>query len=464
MNRRVLLIDFGSTYTKLAAIDLASEEVLGSVQTPSTVDSDIMIGVEEAMAKLRTDFGIDARSIEKRFACSSAAGGLRMVALGLVPELTAEAAKRAALGAGAKLIRVFSHKLDRREVESIESIEPDIVLIAGGTDGGNEEVILHNASLMASSKIGAPIIMAGNKSAASEVSGIFQSQGKEIHVTENVMPELGRLQVEPAREVIREIFIERIVMAKGLQKAKEFVGEILMPTPMAALNGAQLLAKGTNNQGGMGELVVIDVGGATTDVHSVSEGRPSKSEVVLKGLPEPYAKRTVEGDLGLRINAGNIWDAYKRHGDVKKMPLPMEEMEKYIGHLTSNTFRLPASDPEHEIDREMAALAVEIASQRHAGTLSPLYMPGGETVFIQVGKDLTPIRTVIGTGGIFRYGRNAREILLASTFKKETPFSLRPRSPCFLIDERYLLFAVGLLGNVAPDQAIRIFRRHLKEV
>jgi len=464
LNRQVLLIDFGSTYTKVLAIDLATEEILGWTQAPSTVDSDIMVGVKEALENLKTEFGVNGWSINKRLACSSAAGGLRMVALGLVPELTAEAAKKAALGAGAKLIKVFSYKLDKREVEAIVSIKPDILLIAGGTDGGNEEVILHNAHLIAISDIAAPVIMAGNKSAASEVESILRSQGKEIYITENVMPELGKLNIEPTREIIREIFIGRIIFTKGFHKAKEFVGDILMPTPMAVLKGAALLAKGTKNENGVGELIIIDVGGATTDVHSASEGRPSKAEAILKGLVEPFAYRTVEGDLGLRINATNIWEFYKQCRKVKKMALPTDDMEKYISHLTTHTSIIPMSHIELEIDKEMACIAVEIASQRHAGTISPIYLPGGETAFMQVGKDLTEIGTVIGTGGVFKYGTDAREILLASTFNEENPFSLRPKTPRFFIDEHYLLFACGLLSTVDPDIAIRILRGHLKEV
>lgn len=464
MNKQVLLIDFGSTYTKVAAIDLVSEEVLGWTQAPSTVDTDIMVGVREALGKLEADFGVNGWSIPKRLACSSAAGGLRMVAIGLVPEWTTEASKRAALGAGAKLIKVFSYKLDRREVETIALIKPDLILIAGGTDGGNQDVILHNSYLIAAADIAAPVIMAGNKSVASEVEGVFRSKGKEIYLTENVMPELGKLNVEPTRGVIREIFIRRIITAKGIHKAKEFVGDILMPTPMAVLKGAELLAKGTESEKGMGGLMIIDVGGATTDVHSVSEGKPSRSEVLLKGLPEPFAKRTVEGDLGLRINATSIWELSKHHSNVKKMSLPPDEMEKYISHLATHPFFIPVSNIEFEIDKEMACIAVEIASERHAGTVYPFYLPGGETVFMQVGKDLTEIGTVIGTGGIFKHGRNARGILLSSTFKKESPFSLRPKTPRFFTDEHYLLFAMGLLSTVAWDAAVRILRSHLKEV
>ena len=120
------------------------------------------------------------------------------------------------------------------------------------------------------------------------------------------MPDVNVLNVEPARTMIRKVFIERIIAAKGLKRAEEFVEGILMPTPTAVLKAARLLAPGTPREKGLGDLVVVDIGGATTDVHSVGLGSPGQAGVVRKGLPEPYAKRTVEGDLGIRYNAESI--------------------------------------------------------------------------------------------------------------------------------------------------------------
>lgn len=459
----VLFIDFGSTYTKVAAVDLGEPRVLGWTQAPSTATVDIMAGLEKALAYLKAACGVDGWAIKERLACSSAAGGLRMIALGLVPELTSEAARRAALGAGAKLIKTFSYKLDRKEVQEIESLRPDILLLAGGTDGGNDSVILHNARLLAESGLTAPVVLAGNKSAASEGESFFKVQGKAVRIAENVMPELGRLNVESAREAIREIFMERIVVAKGFQKARDFVGQILMPTPMAVLKGAECLARGTESEGGLGELVVLDVGGATTDIHSISDGTRCAPGVIRKGLPEPYAKRTVEGDLGMRINAETIWEWSKR---MKRdlSPGPPGETEEYIRRLTRRTDTIPQGQMEIELDKAMGAIAAELSMDRHAGTLVPYYLPGGDRVFTQTGKDLTGVGILIGTGGIFKYGLGAKEVLAAATFKKEVPFSLRPKDPRFFIDEQYILFACGLLSTIAPRAAVRLLRRHLKEV
>ncbi|MGQ9594903.1 MAG: methylaspartate mutase accessory protein GlmL, partial [Anaerolineae bacterium] len=304
-----LLIDFGSTYTKVVAVDLEAGQVVGQAQAVTTVENDITEGLQEALSRLQEGCGLRLSDFAVRLACSSAKGGLRVVAIGLVPELTTEAAKRAALGAGARILRVFSHKLTLRDLKDLDDLAPDLILLAGGTDGGNDRVILHNARLLASMRLACPIVVAGNRDAADEVEETLRSRGKDVTVTENVLPHLGVLNVEPARTCIREVFMRTITRAKGLDKVESLVGGVVMPTPMAVLRAARLLAEGTKGERGLGELMVLDVGGATTDVHSVARGEPTDPMVLQRGLPEPYAKRTVEGDLGLRVSALALLEA-----------------------------------------------------------------------------------------------------------------------------------------------------------
>ena len=305
-----LLIDFGSTFTKILSIDLDSEEILAYAQSGTTVETDIMIGLGKALDALPPH--LKKASYECKLSSSSAAGGLGMVTIGLIPELSAEAARRAALGAGAKVIKVYSFRLSNKELKELETLAPDILLLAGGTDGGNREVILDNARMLSQSRVHCPILIAGNKAAADEADSILSSSGKNTLITDNVMPEVNVLNVEPAREMIRKVFIDRIIEAKGLKKAEDFVEEILMPTPTAVLRASQLLSRGVGPEKGLGDLVIVDVGGATTDVHSIGIGNPIQGGVVRKGLPEPLAKRTVEGDLGIR---------YAVHGDGHSLQL-----------------------------------------------------------------------------------------------------------------------------------------------
>ena len=133
MMNNILLIDFGSTYTKVTAVDLDAGAVLGTASTYTTVETGIEKGLENALEILKEKTGI--AGFTKKLACSSAAGGLKMVAVGLVPKLTAEAAKLAALSAGAKVIKVYSYELTGYDADEIERLKPDIVLSSGGTDG-----------------------------------------------------------------------------------------------------------------------------------------------------------------------------------------------------------------------------------------------------------------------------------------------------------------------------------------
>ena len=156
----VLLIDFGSTYTKLTAVDVEKEEILGTARGITTVETDIMEGLQEGLDVLFAQTG--KLEFQRVLGCSSAAGGLKMVAIGLVPELTAEAAKRAALGAGAKVLGVYCNELSEYEIEEIAALKPEIILLAGGTDGGNKEVILHNARMLCTLGLDVPVLVAGN--------------------------------------------------------------------------------------------------------------------------------------------------------------------------------------------------------------------------------------------------------------------------------------------------------------
>ena len=461
MGETALMIDFGSTYTKAVVVDLKTEQVVGKSQAPTTVESDIMIGLKATLDKI--DPAVLGGRLKYKLACSSAAGGLRMVAVGFVKELTAEAANMAALGAGARVVDVFSYGLDDQEIEKIQDINPDIILLAGGTDGGNKDVIIHNAKNLAQCELNTPIVFAGNRKAAHEAGTLLRNAGKEVMVTDNVMPELNRINVESARETIREIFMRRIIFAKGLRKARSFLDDILMPTPMALLSAAELLADGTSQEGGMGELVIVDVGGATTDVHSVAHGKPT-GNAVLKGLPEPYQKRTVEGDLGIRYNALHILERAGEEKILENAGLEgsfSKELERYIERVSAQTSTLPANELETKFDSGITRTAVEIAMGRHAGYLEEIYVSDG-LVHIQKGKDLNGIKTVIGTGGLFVHSPHRFNALQGSLYDLSEPLSLRPRAPILYADSEYILFSVGLLAEVLPDVALCIGKKYLR--
>ena len=362
----VLLIDFGSTYTKLTAVDIGEEKILATAASYTTVGTDINDGLNEGLKILEEKIG--KTDYDAVYACSSAAGGLRMVTSGLVPELTVEAAKLASLGAGAKTVGVYSFELTNDDIEEIRELNPDIFLLVGGTDGGNTDCIINNARMLAQMKPEFPIIIAGNRTASSQIKEILSDF--EIYVCPNVMPKFGTLQIEPTQKQIREIFLNRIIHAKGLSRAGELLSDIIMPTPSAVLNAMKLLADGCEDEPGIGELVAIDVGGATTDVYSIADGMPEHMNTVYKGLPEPYAKRTVEGDIGMRYSIQGIVDAQGINKISELSKIPCERAEKLIGYLRKNTDKVPDGDIELEaLDFALASCAVDEAITRHAGTI-----------------------------------------------------------------------------------------------
>lgn len=449
-----LLIDFGSTYTKLRAVDLEAAAVIASGQGPSTVTRDVNLGLDAALADLESHMG-GLPAFRYRLASSSAAGGLRMITVGLVPDLTAKAARLAALGAGAKVAGTFSYDLTESDVDDIVMAAPDIVLLSGGTDGGNRKVIACNGQRLAESALACPVVVAGNRSVADAVARDLRNAGKRAVVTGNVMPRHLELDIDPAREAIRQLFIEHIVHAKGIDRARERFDAVLMPTPAAVLQGAQCLADGVAGEPGLGPLLVVDIGGSTTDVHSICDGGPKRSGVVYQGLPEPYAKRTVEGDLGMRHTARSVVAEIGPDAFASETGLSTDAVEALLRRSNEDVEWLPRSDDEKCFDQALARSATRLSVIRHAGTQETVYTATGP-VTVQRGKDLGRVATVIATGGVLVHGAEPARILSAALAGDDAPLSLMPLTARLMLDSDYVLYACGLLGTVEPGVALAL--------
>ena len=459
-----LLVDFGSTFTKAVAVDLERELIVGCAQAPTTIEDDITIGLDNALAALCEKTGIDLNAVERKFACSSAAGGLKIAAVGLVPALTLEAARRAALGAGAKVVSSYGYEIDEGIVREIEALACDIVMLCGGFDGGNKNVILHNAGQLARSSISSPILVAGNRVVTAEVKRLLESGGKKVYTAENVLPETNVLNPTSAQNLIREIFIAHIVKAKNLDKAQLFFDRDIIPTPKASLLAASLLEGGEND--GLGSAMVVEIGGATINIHSVAEVTPATHQTIIRGLPETRVKRTVEGDLGIRWNSPTIFELVGQETLMNALreayPAAREERDfkRYTDFLYENVNHVPRDESEYNMDIALAKCAAKIAVERHCGELTKELTMNGE-VSIQHGKNLLEVQNIVGTGGIFRYGLMPERILPAAVYDERTPWSLKPKSPKLFIDRDYILFGVGLLAQEYPEAALRIAKKYL---
>lgn len=474
-----LLIDFGSTFTKLTAVNLTRPKIAGQAQAPTTVDTDVARGFDEALGRLSRKLGGLPRW-EHKLACSSAAGGLRVAAIGLVPELTAEAARRAALGAGARVVGVFGYIISPEDLIRLSGLEPDMVLLAGGTDGGNREILLQNARILSPWRPAVPFVVAGNEEVSSDAARLLAAHGRPVTVTANVMPRLGRLNVEPARRAIRRLFMERIVHARGMSAMARRLDGILMPTPAAVLQAARTLADGTADEEGWGPLAVVDVGGATTDVHSVSAPGPFEPGVRLRGLEEPYAGRTVEGDLGLRYSAPGILEQAGTAALASAAGMTEEEVKAAVKELACRPDTLPRSRRERSLEKALAVEAVKLGLYRHAGRIFTVAAPAG-TVRFQEGKDLRPVKRLIATGGFFRVLPEPDSFLRGIDLSSAPPGvrapgtendagrgrpgpPLLPRKARWWVDRGYLFAAMGLLAERFPGIAAKLLKESLMPV
>jgi uncharacterized protein (TIGR01319 family) len=312
-----------------------------------------------------------------------------------------------------------------------------------------------------------PIVVAGNRTAAPEACDILRRAGKEVRRADNVMPTAGALLAEPAREEIRNLFMQHITRAKGLDALRDVI-PVVLPTPAAVLQGIRIGAVGTPGRNGWGEMLVVDVGGATTDVHSIGYGHPTGENVVVRGIAEAYAKRTVEGDLGIRFNAATILSriglerlaADLRH-DFPELSAPSEELHDYIQQISEKTSLVPQQPWHQAADAVLARNAVESAIARHVGRRERIIAHGGEA-WVHWGKDLRDVRTLIGTGGVFVHNRFASYILSAGERARDRVEVLRPKRPNKFVDASYVLYASGLLAERYPEVAQKMFDAYLR--
>lgn len=456
-----LLVDIGSTYTKLTAVDSNKIDIIATSKHYTTIESDVRIGYYKAKEDLEKKLGYEI-NFDRILASSSAAGGLKMAAIGLVESLTVEAAKRVCLNAGGKVDLIFSHKLTKAEVAQIKIENIDIILLAGGTDGGNSEVVIHNARMLGLGGVDIPIIYAGNKSCVDEVKEIFAEFSLDGYICANVMPKLNELNIDPAKEIIKKIFLKNIIEAKGISNFSKEINTEILPTPHVVLKAAELLSLGYLDEEGLGESILLDIGGATTDMYSYTRGLPKGINTILHGLEEPYSKRTVEGDLGMRYSAVGIVSALTEEElyKYKKAGFDLILAAKY---RKSDVELIPTTKEDELLDLKLAEIAANISMSRHVGTIKTVYTPVG-TMYYQVGKDLTSIKSIIGTGGVIVNTKYPELIFEKLKTNLNKPEELRPKEANYYLDNDYIISAMGLLSLEEPLLALKIMKKRIKRI
>jgi len=449
----VICVDFGSTFTKASLVDVAAGRIVAAASHPTTIPlpdrgGDVLDGFTACRAELaRHDPRAAAAEV---LACSSAGGGLRIAVLGNEELVTAEAGRRVALSSGGKVVGVFARGQD---LAGLGELVPDVVLLTGGTDGGNAESLVQGATALVEAGWTGPVVVAGSVDARAEVARILADLPHVL--TENVVPRIGVLAPAGARTATREMFLEHVIGGKHLSASDDFRQMVRGATPDVVLAGVELLARGLGeDHPGAGDVVVVDVGGATTDVHSVVALDPETLPEAAGGLSREVVAvtpvtRTVEGDLGMRWSAPSTVEA----AGLTELAAPASSRHDRPGYL-------PEDERECDIDEQIARAAVDLALRRHAGRSRVVVGPEGR-VLERTGKDLREVDLLIGSGGVLRNGRPGvvDRVLTDSLGPDHEGGWQLPRAPRVVVDHHYALCAIGLLAGSEPDAAHRLAQR-----
>jgi uncharacterized protein (TIGR01319 family) len=436
-----LISEIGSTTTVATAIRISDcgANIIAQGKSYTTVlEGDVNVGLRKAVSDLEQKLG-DTIIWDRMFSTSSAAGGLRITVHGLVEDMTVKAAKEAALGAGGNIKLVTSGKLRQSDIKKIKDIDPNLIMIAGGTDFGERETALFNAELLCREKLNKPIIYCGNIANHEEIKELFK--GQELYLVDNVYPRIDELNVEPSRRVIQEAFEKNITSAPGMKKIKDMVNGSIMPTPGAVMESAKLIYNI------LGDVLVIDVGGATTDVHSVTEGSAEILDILVS--PEPVAKRTVEGDLGVYVNSSNLINLL----DTRDLSGLTKD------YISANIKPVPTSEEEIQCSVLLTKKAVNIAVSRHVGYIKRTY--GASKQIIAHGKDLSMVKYIIGTGGALTRLPEGDKLLQDIRYSKEDMTMLPRKSAKILLDSGYIIACAGVLSRENRDAAVSLLKQSL---
>jgi len=464
-NESYLIVDIDDSLTKAALIDNVSGDykITGISQVPTTVDPptlDVTVGVEKAAKDLGQKTGkqlweAKRPSKAQRFLCSSnTGGGLYMMVAGVIGMISAESAQRAALGAGALLIDVFSlsdRRPDFEMIETMRSMKPDMFLLAGGIDGGAVNQVLDMAHLVSAadvkprfgSQFQLPVIFAGNIEARKRVVDKLSEKKYAVQAVDNVRPAIERENLGPAKEAIYDSFRQHVIIhSPGYEKLATWVDEPLVPSQAAI--GNILYSYSMERQA---NLLAVDVGGATTDIYSVYNG---------------VFNRSLNADIGLTYGISNIM---KMAGIEKIMRwIPKEMAEREVRNIIGNMMVLqPTSLTPDEVLVQQAAAreAIRLAVENHKGFASRLKgIRVVRTVADIFGQTLEPTyldlmktRVVMGRGKIFTQNQiSDAAIVLLDALQPEGVTEM-------MVDRLDVMPHLGTLLKTNPDAAKQILQR-----
>ncbi len=473
--KRVIATDCGSTTTKAILIEKTDEgyRLISRGEAPTTVEKpfeDVTIGVRNAVNELEEitnkkfldeqgnfikPYRNEKEGIDYYVSTSSAGGGLQMLVMGVVKEMTAESAARAALGAGAivmETIAINDGRQNHERIELIRKLRPDMILLAGGTEGGTIKHVVQLAQLIEAAdpkpRFGStykmPVIYAGNSEAREEVEKILGDK-VELYIVDNIRPTLETENLEPAREKIHDLFLEHVMQqAPGYSKLMKMTDAPIMPTPGAVGMLIEKVAKENNI-----EVLGVDIGGATTDVFSVFKGK---------------FNRTVSANLGMSYSISNVMVEAGVDNIMRWLPFDMDEKE--LRNRVKNKMIRPTTIPmtlrDLIVEQAIAREALRLALEHHK-------LFATELKGVQAGTDISralqqqiertlvnmmTLNLIIGSGGVLSHAprRSQAFLMMLDAFQPEGITEIT-------VDSIFMMPHLGVLSTINEEAAFEVFDR-----
>jgi len=472
--RSILATDCGSTTTKAILIEKRGEEyrLVNRGEAPTTVEApfdDVTIGVLNATRELEDLTGRqliqdgtiltpqhdEKRGVDLYLSTSSAGGGLQMMVMGVVRQMSAESAQRAALGAGAIIMDVIAiddGRKDYQKIQRLRELRPDIVLLSGGTDGGTITHLVELAELLIAADprprfgtMNLPVIFAGNKDARDEIRHVL-GERFDLRIVDNLRPDLDREHLGPAREAIHELFLEHVMQqAPGYSKLMTWTSADIMSTPNAVGKIMVTIAE----QRGI-NILGVDIGGATTDVFSVFDGNYT---------------RTVSANLGMSYSICNVMLEAGIQNIRRWLPFDIEEYE--VRNRLRNKMIRPTTIPqtyedlllEQAVSREALRLAFIHHKQLARGLkgVQQQRTIGEALDQAETGKTLVQMMAldmIIGSGGVLSHApkRAQSALMMMDAYQPEGVTMLA-------VDSIFMMPQLGVLSTVHPEAAAQVFDR-----
>ena len=477
--RSILATDCGSTTTKAILIEKQGDEyhLIVRGEAPTTVEApveDVTAGVINAITEVEELAGrklLNNGSVLKPqngdegvdiyISTSSAGGGLQMMVAGVVRNLTAESAERAALGAGAIVMDVIASndkRLPHEKIERIRHLRPDMLLLSGGVDGGTTSHVVELAEIIAAARpqprLGIayelPLIYAGNTDAREAIQERLQDV-MALEMTDNLRPVLERENLMPTRHKIQEQFLEHVMAhAPGYRKLIDWTDAPIMPTPGAVGAIMQTVAAQQDIT-----VVGVDIGGATTDVFSVFKNRDA----------EAIFNRTVSANLGMSYSVSNVLAEAGLENVLRWVPFDIEvgDLRNRIKNKMIRPTTIPQTLQELILEQSIAREALRLAFEQHKQlavelrgvqqqrTISEAFdqAESGQTLVDMLNLDM-----IVGSGGVLSHAprRQQAMLMMIDAFEPEGVTHLA-------VDSIFMMPQLGVLAQVNAEAATQVFER-----